>query len=206
MKRKAFTAMMAAVVALTAVSGTMLPENAPLSLTAEAASVKEEEKPVEGKSGSFTYLKYPKYIEISGVDPAVAGKVELPDKIDNLPVTVVGKDALAECKEMTELVIPDSVLYMNIGAVASCPKLKKVKLSQKLTSIPARAFEFCKALEEITLPDSINAINAFAFDNCTSLKEITVPNQVTLVDSAAFRGYIQLEKVKLGTGVKKLGN
>lgn len=42
MKRKAFTAMMAAVVALTAVSGTMLPENAPLSLTAEAASVKEE--------------------------------------------------------------------------------------------------------------------------------------------------------------------
>ena len=178
MKQKAFTAMMAAVVALTAVSSTMmLPERAPLALTAEAAAVKAEEQSVEGKNELFTYLKFPKskYIEITGVNTAPSGKFEVPEKIEDLPVAVIADSVFAECKELTELVLPDSVRYLKTGAVASCPKLKTVKLSKNLTALPARAFEFCKALESITLPDSLTAINAFAFDNCTAAPAFISP-------------------------------
>ena len=206
MKRNAFTAMLAAVVALTAVSGAVLPANAPLSLSANAAAVREEEKPVSGHSGIYTYLKYPKYIEIESVSTSPVGRVEIPAKLEGLPVTVIGKEGFLDCTEMTELVIPDSVLYMNMGAVSGCSKLKKVQLPKKLTALPARAFENCTSLETIALPDSITEINAYAFEGCSALKEINIPDAVTLLGSGAFRRCSALTKATLGKGIKEIGN
>ena len=141
MKRKAFTAMLAAVLTLSAVAGTGTgkPVCTAFSVCASAAAVKESAAPVSGESGIFTYLKYPSSITISGLKTAPEGKLEIPERIDNLPVTGIGTDALAQCKEMTELVLPDTVEYMNSGAVAGCSKLKTVTLSQKAHGAPVKS-------------------------------------------------------------------
>ena len=68
-------------------------------------------------------------------------------------------------KEITELVIPNSV-----------------------TTIGERAFYGCSSLKSITIGNSVTSIGYEAFCGCSSLTSITIPNSVTKIGSEAFRG------------------
>lgn len=77
--------------------------------------------------------------------------VVIPEKIDGLPVTVIGGDALFRREQMKSVVIPDSV-----------------------DEIGPAAFYRCYALNRITIPSGVSKIGSNPFFRCSSLQEIAV--------------------------------
>jgi hypothetical protein len=69
-------------------------------------------------------------------------------------------------KEITNLVIPNSV-----------------------TSIGERAFYECSGLTSITIPNSVTSIGRSAFSGCSGLTSVTIPNSVTSIGDGAFSGW-----------------
>lgn len=60
-----------------------------------------------------------------------------------------------------EIILPDSVTFIGIGAFAGCTALKKVNLSDTLKNLGDGAFYGCTALKEITLPTSLEALGFY---------------------------------------------
>ena len=105
------------------------------------------------------------------------------------------KHLLVDNKEITELVIPESITEILPGTFYQCEFLKDVTISDSVTSIGEYAFFYCTSLERITIPDSVTKIKEFAFWECSSLASITIPQSVTSIEEVAFCWCTSLEEV-----------
>ncbi len=78
--------------------------------------------------------------------------------------------------DVTEIVIPASVVSIDYYAFAYCEDLTKVTFADGnlLHGIYEGAFFGCKNLSEITLPDTVKEISDFAFYGCASLEHFPV--------------------------------
>lgn len=83
-------------------------------------------------------------------------------------LSTIGERAFAECVNLTNITIPDSVTY-----------------------IGANAFSDCHTLTDITLPNSLTYIGSKGFFNCSSMHSLTVPNSVTSLEEYAI-GYLDI--------------
>lgn len=142
-------------------------------------------------------------------------------------LTTIGNTAF-EKKEITSIVIPNTVHSIEAEAFSECAHLAQVTLSNTLEEIGQFAFYKCNALERITLPASLKRIGKWAFftcavltdvvlpenlefiaykaySECPAIKEITIPNSVTDLDMYAFAQCTGLERVTFGDKVKDLG-
>jgi len=109
--------------------------------------------------------------------------VNIPPKIQNLPVTSIGDWAFQSCTNLTSVTIPNSVI-----------------------SIGYRAFYECRNLTSLNIPDSVVNIGEYAFSFCNSLKSITVPKNVIYIEESAFAECASLTSVTIGNSVKSIGD
>ena len=111
------------------------------------------------------------------------GDVTIPSEIDGYPVTEItgshnsfyGQCGIFFAKNVTSVIIPDSVTRINDGA-----------------------FSRCVFLTGATIPDSVTRIGA-AFAGCYSLTSVTIGKGVTLIDRFAFEGTSLTEVYYNGT-------
>ena len=160
----------------------------PASEQANSASDFRYEKTNEGTITIFAYL---------GSDKDVV----IPTSIDECPVTRIELAAFHLDKNVTSVVMPDSVTYIGKDAFAKCAALETVVCSSNLTTISAFAFEDCISLSNIELPQSLTHIGYRAFANCTSLKHITIPRNSLNENSGECFVDSGLESVELQEGV-----
>ncbi|MBO4877553.1 MAG: leucine-rich repeat protein, partial [Ruminococcus sp.] len=71
---------------------------------------------------------------------------------DNGAIISAGNYAFAECKYLTDFIIPDT--YQSFGRYA---------------------FANCTGITELTIPDSVTSMGLSIFNGCTNLKELTLP-------------------------------
>ncbi len=180
----------------------------------------------EGTYKELTYHKYTDHIEIADCNPAVTS-IAIPDKIDGLPVTVIGsyafndcsnlvnitipnsvtsieKYAFFKCKSLTEITIPNSVTSIGEGAFRNCTGLRSITLPDGITSIAPDTFWCCESLTGITLPDSVTSIGENTFYLCESLTGITIPNSVTSIGESAFENCTGLRSITLPDGITSI--
>ena len=119
-------------------------------------------------------------------------------------VTHINEYAFAKLTALEEVVLPDSLVNIGVGAFYGCEKLKKINL-EDVKFINASAFEGC-ALNSVQL-DKINAIGNYAFKDC-QLNELFLPKSSQSLGIGAFMGNSYLDsvtfdapKVKIGSGV-----
>jgi hypothetical protein len=86
---------------------------------------------------------------------------------------------------ITEVVIPDSVIYIGEYAFYQCANLLKINLPPDLKEINASAFGLT-ALKEIKIPDKVTKIDDGAFYNCKKLKKISFGSGLQYVGRDAF--------------------
>lgn len=103
------------------------------------------------------------------------------------------------CKQLTEIILPDSVSLISSFSFRNCISLRKMTIPPKVTILYSDLFYGCTSLESVTFNDNINSIGISCFQNCKNLKEIVngLPKSLTMIGSAAFCGCSKLESVTI---------
>ncbi len=133
------------------------------------------------------------------------GTVNIPNRINGLPVRAIGDSAFFDCRDVRRLIIPDSVTSIGNGAFSGCRDLRTVVIGHGVTSIGREAFRICP-LTTVKIPDSVTNIGESAFQECTRLSKVNIPDSVINIGDFAFYHCSGLTSVILGSGVTSVGN
>ena len=189
---------------------------------AETYGVLTYEKVDEDNDGKYDY------VVIEGCDKSAAS-VNIPSKIDGLPVTNIGNEAFRACTVLKSVNIPSSVVSIGRYAFFFCKSLSSVTIPNSVTTIEDNAFNECESLKSLKIPNSVTKIGYSAFSNdinlteinipynitsiefglfsfCESLKSITIPGSVTSIGESAFHGCKSLESITIPVSVTSIGD
>lgn len=108
-------------------------------------------------------------------------KVVIPDAVDGVPVTAIGKEAF----KGTE------IQYVYFG--------------ENITEVGESAFEGCPILYMAVLNDGLKTIGKSAFSGCTNIKEIVAGDNIETIGEKAFFRCSYIEGFKLTDNVKSIG-
>ena len=84
----------------------------------------------------------------------------IPETLGGVPVTEIGASAFNGIDEITEVMIPNSVVEIKREAFSNCTGIEKVTLSNRLTYIGTAAFYGCEHLTSIEIPASLDSTTA----------------------------------------------
>lgn len=102
-------------------------------------------------------------VTITGYKGEKSGALVIPEKIQGMPVTVIGERAFAYGYNFSSVTIPDSVIEIGKRAFSQI-HLSSIIIPASVRIIGERAFYFNR-LTSVTVPDSVSSIGleAFAF-------------------------------------------
>ena len=144
---------------------------------------------------------------VSG-DVYYAGNVVIPQTIENegivYRVEEMADSAFCGCKNLTSVLIPNTITKIGKWMFDECSQLKSIALPEGLEKLSTRMFYQCSALDLVILPESVKTIEQEAFRGCTSLHSIILPESVELIDWAAFLGCTNLETVRLPSSLQHI--
>lgn len=145
--------------------------------------------------------------EYAGND--IAGDLVIPaiakDGDVSYTVTELGHFAFYGCKDLTSVVIPNSVTFSGYYAFAGCKSLTLVEIPNSVTHISQSSFSGCSGLKSVTIPTSVISIGEYAFSG-SGLTSLTIPNSVTSIDRMAFFECTGLTSVVIPPSVASLGS
>ena len=92
---------------------------------------------------------------IIGCDEEFEGEMEIPSRLDGVPVVEIGEGAFSGRDSLSSVVIPDSVEVVGEEAFADCVALAELSLGAGIKKIEEYAFGLCSSLESVAIPDSV---------------------------------------------------
>lgn len=92
-------------------------------------------------------------------------------------------------------IIPNSVLYINMGAFENCSNIYEFTLGDNIIEIGDDAFKNCTGIEEIIIPDKTTTLGFEAFYGCSELKSVVIGSSVSYIDSYCFSNCRNLTSV-----------
>lgn len=170
-KKKALTALSAALIGISVPSSALLSNNF-ISLTAHAGS--------GTTSDGLVYVTDDKTKEVT--IRAYRGKskeVVVPSTIDGMPVTVIDFFSFQDTN-ITSIVLPETLKLIQQRAFLGCDTLQSLTINGP-TEISAKAFSDCTALTSVTISDEAytnSDIGFEAFKNCPNLYTVNGVNAI----------------------------
>lgn len=134
------------------------------------------------------------------VPRAISGVVELYNGITTIPSTAFQRT------NITEIVIPESVITIKDGAFNRCSLLKHITISKNVTSIERDAFSYCTSLQKIEIPSSVKKIGTSAFSSCEMLSNIMLSEGLESIGSYAFSYCSSLYSISLPSTLNLIEN
>lgn len=107
------------------------------------------------------------------------GIIEIPNGVTKIPDNAFSEITLLDNKELTKIVIPETVTEIGNCAFFACENLTSVILPSGLRKIGEYAFYGCKKITSIVIPITVEEIGQAAFECCSSLRTITLPAKLT---------------------------
>ena len=114
----------------------------------------------------------------------------------------IGDFAFYGMKNLTGIVLPDTVETIGTSAFVSCSKLERMTLNN-VTVIGSSAFQGCTSLKAVTFGNKLKTIGAAAFAS-TKLQTVDLPSTVTEIGANAFNGISNLRIIIVRTTVTVL--
>ena len=165
---------------------------------------------ITGYTGSATNVEIPG--KINEMDVTVIGDKAFQDRTSLTSITIqsgvksIGERAFGGCRSLTSITIPSSVASIGGYAFSGCTKLESITIQSGVTSIGEYAFSGCKSLTSIAIPDSVTSIGKYAFMDCTSLASITISSSVTSIGYNVFRNCTSLTSITIPSSVTSIGD
>ena len=107
-------------------------------------------------------------------------------------------------KDITKIVIPDSVMTIEEIVFSNCSNLTSVTIPNSVTSIGESAFDSCYSLPSVTIPDSVTSIGESAFYLCSELTSVTIGNGVINIKDWTFYHCNSLTNMIIGNSVMNI--
>ncbi len=128
----------------------------------------------------------------------VEGSVTIPSKVvidgKTYSVVSIGYKAFENCKGLTNITIPSSVVSIDVEAFKNSG-LTTIELPSSITSIGYAVFSSCSFLVSVEIPSSVESIGESAFVDCTSLTNLELSSSVKTIGVMAFSGCENLDLV-----------
>lgn len=140
---------------------------------------------------------------VADVDATYDEEITIPSTYAGKPVIGIGDSAIAG-RNVTKVVIPNSVTSIGYCAFSHCRKLESIVIPNSVTFIGEAAFVQCPKLKNITLSNNLESISRLLFAECTSISNIVIPNKVSIIEDSAFSGCTSLTSVTIGNSVKEI--
>jgi hypothetical protein len=102
-----------------------------------------------------------------------------------LPYGVANVGGFLECRNLKDIVIPNSVTKILAGTFNKCYSLKSALIPNNVASIESNAFAY-SLISYIVLPANLTSIANGLFDMCYQLTSVTVKGTISSIGSRAF--------------------
>ena len=145
------------------------------------------------------------YAEVIGYN-GTATKVKIASEYKGLPIKTIYREAFQNNRNITSVVIPDTVTSIGDYAFSYCSNLNSVVIGDSVTSIGDYAFSRCTNLSSVVIGDSVTSIGGYAFYYCSNLNSVVIPDGVTSIGNYAFSRCSNLSSVVIGDSVTSIGN
>jgi hypothetical protein len=89
-------------------------------------------------------------------------------------VKTIGKCAFGEQSNCKSIVIANGVETIGMYAFSN-NGLTEIIIPESVTFIDESAFQYCESLKEIVIPESVTSIGKNAFEGCDNLEKVTLP-------------------------------
>lgn len=173
----------------------------------------------ENVYGEFTYVLYDSNndgkndsVEITDCDEFVT-RADIPDEIEGMPVTRIKDFVFAFCFGLTEINIPDSVIFIDDAAFNICVSLENINVSENSNNFCSLdgvlfnkektnliKYPSAKKTERYTISNGVIKISENAFEDCNNLIELTIPESVKYMGNTgewAISGSEKLESINV---------
>ena len=104
-------------------------------------------------------------------------------------VTSIGWSAFWQCRDLTSVIIPNSVKSIGEYAFMFCSNLTSVNIPNSVTSIGGSAFQYCESLTSISIPNSVTSIGDGVFLYCDISEIISKIENPFAISSYTFNDY-----------------
>lgn len=151
-------------------------------------------------------------------------EIVIPENIDGVTITTIGRSAFSCCTSLKSIEIPNSVISIGDYAFEECTSLTIVMIGNGIKNIGDYAFLGCdelkynvegelkylgntdnsclylwgptsKSIKSVTINVNCKVVSQYAFSNCKSLESIEMPNSVTSIGCGAFYSCSSLANV-----------
>lgn len=133
------------------------------------------------------------------------GKIVIPESVTNdghtYKVVEIKNNAFMGCEDLTEVILPNSILTIGSSAFTATPSLKTVVLGNSVEELGYGAFKY-SGIPNIELPSSL----LYLREGClsfTKIKELVIPNSVISIEAEALSSS-PYQQIYLGSGLKYL--
>lgn len=109
-----------------------------------------EERVISIEDGTLTYMQEKDGICIKRYQ-GTGVRAVVPEKIENQPVTAIGRKAFLSRKTLREIILPDTIQEIGDWAFAHAEGLREITIPRKKLASGKELFLGCKQLEEILL-------------------------------------------------------
>ncbi len=158
------------------------------------------------------------------------GELIIPEEINGLTVVGISSYAFDSCKELTKVVIPDTVTTIESRAFQNCTNLEIIVMSDNITSLGSNAFyntayykneanwdgtllyldnyliaTMKSTSGEIIIKDGTTCMANGLFSGNEKITKVTIPGSLSAVSTEAFYNCKVLAEVVLLEGVKEIG-
>jgi hypothetical protein len=118
-------------------------------------------------------------------------------------ITKIGTAAFLR-SGLTNLSLPDSVLWVGESCFAWCLNLTQVRIGENLPNISAEMFRGCANLQSISIGNSVTNIGIWAFMECSSLRHVSLGCSVQVIEERSFQGSA-LTSISLPDSISSVG-
>ncbi len=128
--------------------------------------------------------------------------ITMPSIIEGRPVTRIGMSAFRDNTTIRELILPETLKYIDEYAFARCTALTHIQIPKSVEAIAPYAFFECVRLSTVGTVQNgaLKSVGDFAFGSCSSLSRFDIPTLTESLTPYAFLGASNVQTVTVAEG------